>query len=100
MDRHRGNILLGELFSEPVSAMLGACEYQYLEPVVPQNQMRQQVAFLITVHTVDSLFDLFCCGVTRGDFNQRRVVEQLFGQGLDLVGERGRKQQVLPLLGY
>ena len=97
MNRHAGNAILAQLFDELVGAMLGARKHQHLAPVVGLDQMRQQRVLAVAVDRMHFLRDHFHGRIAAGHFDHRRRVQQAVCQRLDLVRERGRKQQVLAL---
>ena len=76
--------------------MLGAREHQHLEPVVGLDQMRQQFALATAIDHQHALLDQFGGGIAAGHLDQLRRLQQPVGERLDLVGEGGREQQVLP----
>ena len=59
--------------------------------------MREQCALLIRCKLVHALRHGFGGGIAKRDLDQRRRVEQLIGELLDLVRESRRKEQVLAL---
>ena len=79
--------------------MFGACKHQHLMPVIFLDKMGEQLTLSFAIHRVNFLRDQFCSSVAARHFYHRRFVEQPIGQHLDLVGEGGGKQQVLPLPG-
>ncbi len=88
-----------ELLGQLVRAVLGAREHQHLLPVVAADQPRQQLALAIAIDRMDLLAHGVDGRVARRDLDQTRPVEQAIREALDLVGERRREQQVLPLRG-
>ncbi|VVE20874.1 hypothetical protein PEP31012_03141 [Pandoraea eparura] len=93
----RRNAALRELLGQSVRTVLGAREHKYLEPVVLAHEVFEQFALAIAVDRVDLLRDGLGGRVATRHFDQRGRLEQAVGQLLDLVGERGREQQVLAL---
>ncbi|VVE50525.1 hypothetical protein PCE31107_04673 [Pandoraea cepalis] len=93
----RRNAALRELLGEPVRAVLGAREHEHLEPVVLTHEVFEQLALTVAIDRVDLLRDGFRRRVATRHFDERGRLEQAVGQLLDLVGERGREQQVLAL---
>ena len=98
VDRERGDAVVVQLLGELVRAVLGAREHQHLVPVLRLDQVRQQLALAVAVHRMHLLRDDLDGRVAARDLDHRRRVEQAVGERLDLVGERRREQQVLPLL--
>ncbi|OFA01229.1 hypothetical protein DUPY_21870 [Duganella phyllosphaerae] len=92
---HGGDAVATQFFHQVVGAVLGAGKYQHLGPLVGLDQVGQHRVLLVAVDRVDLLRDHFHGRVAAGDFNRCRVVQQAIGQGLDLVREGGREQQVL-----
>ncbi len=77
--------------------MLGPRENEYLAPIVMTDQPRQQTALLVATHRMHPLRDRVDRRVARRDFDRLRPIEQLVREGLDLVRECRREQQVLAL---
>ena len=99
VDGGRLDAMLGQVLGELVGAVLGAGEHQRLEPLLFLDQVGEQFALLFLANHVDGLIDALGGGVTRRHFHRGRVVQQTLGELADLVGEGGREQQVLALLG-
>ncbi|CAB3703657.1 hypothetical protein LMG26219_05500 [Achromobacter marplatensis] len=68
-------------------------------PAAFADDVADQVALVVLFHHVHRLGDQFGGGVARGHRDLARVVQDAARQRADLVGERGREQQVLALLG-
>ncbi len=100
VDRRRGQAIALELAREARGAVLGAHEAQHLVQVAGLHQVHEQRALGVLRDLVGALRDRFGGGVALGHFDQLRLVEQLVGELLDLVRERCREQQVLPLGGH
>src|SRR3990170_1193302 len=88
-----------QLFGQAIGAVLGAGEHQHLLPALRVDEMREQLALASAIHRVDDLRDELGGGVAARHLDQHRRVQQTVGELLDLVGERGGKEQVLPLSG-
>ena len=82
---------------KPVRAVLGTRKHQHLLPVAGFDQMRKQRALAILPYRMHALRDEFRFRVAPRDFHHHRVVQQAIGQGADVIGKSGRKQQVLSL---
>ncbi|CRM98815.1 hypothetical protein [Pseudomonas sp. 34 E 7] len=95
VDGNGGEAMLVQVFGQAVGAVLGAGEHQHLFPRAVGDQVRQQRALVAGGQAEDPLFDTLDRGVGRRDFDALRVVQQLAGQGSDVLGERCREQQVL-----
>jgi hypothetical protein len=79
--------------------VLGAGEHQHLEPLVLLDQEGEQFALDLLRAQVHRLGDQLGGGVATGHFDEAGLMQQAVGEGLDLVREGGREQQVLALLG-
>ena len=99
VDRRRLEAVLLELPGEPRGAVLGAHEAQHLPQVARGHDVRQQRALALRRDLVHALGNGLGGRVAARDLDQRRRVEQLVGELLDLVRERRREEQVLPLGG-
>ncbi|OFA04350.1 hypothetical protein DUGA2_26240 [Duganella sp. HH101] len=95
VDRHGADAVVAQLFDQLVGAVLGAGEHQHLVPVVGLDQVRQHRVLLVAVDRVDQLGDHFDRRIAARHFDHGGLVQQAVGQGLDLVREGGREQQVL-----
>ncbi len=99
MNGGSGNIVLDEFLRQLVGAMLGAGKHQNLLPVMMLDEVRQQFSFMYLRYQMHRLLHHFRCGVATRHFHAFWIVQQAIGQRLDLVGESGGEQQVLPLRG-
>ena len=99
MNGGRGDAVLDQLLRETVGAVLGPGEYQDLFPIVMANQVRQKIPLVLLIDQMNLLVHQFRCGIAASDFDILRLVQQTVGQGPDFIRERGREQQVLPVLG-
>ncbi len=88
--------VLLQLLGKAVGAVLGAGEDQHLAPVARADHVAQELALALSVHRVDHLGDLVGGGVAPCYLYELRLVEQAVGQLLDLAGEGGGEEQVLP----
>src|SRR5450830_1263339 len=95
VDGDGGEAVLVQVLGQAVGAVLGAGEHQHLFPGTGGDQVRQQRTFVAGGQAEHALLDTLDRGVRRRDFDAFRVVQQLAGQGSDVVGERCREQQVL-----
>ena len=95
VDCRRFQAILFELARKPRCAMLGAHEAQHLPDVARADDMGQQRALRVLRHLVRGLHDGLGGGVASRNFDQRRLVQELIGELLDLVAECRREQQVL-----
>ena len=95
VDGDGGEAVLVQVLGQAVGAVLGAGEHQHLFPGACGDQMGQQRTLVAGGQAEDALLDTLDRGVRRRDFDAFRVVQQLAGQGGDVVGERCREQQVL-----
>ncbi|CAB3900878.1 hypothetical protein LMG26858_04229 [Achromobacter anxifer] len=68
-------------------------------PAAFADDVADEVALVVLFHHVHRLGDQLGGGVARGDRHLARIVQDAARQGADLVGEGGREQQVLALLG-
>ncbi|CAB3692178.1 hypothetical protein LMG26685_04845 [Achromobacter mucicolens] len=93
-----GQAVLDELFGQAVGAVLGAREDQHLVPAAFTDDVADQVALVVLLDHVHRLRDEFGGGVARGDRDFARIVQHAARESTDLVGERGREEQVLALL--
>ena len=84
-----------QLLGQAVGTMLGACEYQYLAPVLGTDHVAQQLPLALFVYRVNHLLDPLGGGVAARHFDKFGAVEQTVGKLLDLAGEGGGEQQVL-----
>jgi hypothetical protein len=91
--------VLAQVFGQLVGAVLGAGEHQHLEPLVLLDQEGEQFALDLLRTQVHRLGDQLGGRVATGHFDETGLVQQAVGEGLDLVREGGREQQVLALLG-
>ena len=90
--------VLLELPREPRRAVLGAHEAEHLPEVARLDDVRQQRALARPADTCTRPASTVSAAVLRTrDLDQLRLVQQLVGELLDLVGERRGEQQVLPL---
>ena len=97
VDRERADAVLAELLGEPVRAVLRAREHEHLDQLFCLIRCVSSSRFLSRSTGMDLLRDRFGRRVAARDFDQRRRVEQVVGERLDLVRERRREQQVLAL---
>jgi len=88
-----------EVASQPIGAVFGAGEHQRLAAVAGAQQVRQQRGLAVLIHRMDLLVDEGGGGVARRYVDGDRIVQQLAGELADRIGQRGRKQQVLPAPG-
>ena len=84
-------------FSATVRAVLRAREDEHLPPVALVHQMREKLGLAGRVHGDHALGDEVRFGVAARDFDRGRIVQEARRQLADLVGERRREEQVLPL---
>ena len=80
-----------------VGAYLGAREHQHLRDVARFDDAHQGVELFFFLDLVHHLFDVFGGGVAAGDFDLERVLQEAARQADDVVVERRREQQGLPL---
>ncbi|CFD97154.1 Uncharacterised protein [Bordetella pertussis] len=99
MDGDRAQAVLDQLLGQPVGAVLGAGEHQYLVPAAFADQVADEVALVVLFDQVHRLGDQFGGGVARRDRDFARIVEHAARQRADFVREGGGEQQVLALLG-
>ena len=99
VDRERRDAVVVQLLRELVRAVLRAREHEHLVPVLRLDEMREELALAVAIHGMHGLRDHVDRRVARRDLDQCRRIEQVVGERLDLVGERRREQQVLPLPG-
>ena len=66
---HGIDTVFGEVLGHIVGAKLGACEHQYLAPVVFVDDVREQGFLFATSHGVHDLFDALHRSVARGDLD-------------------------------
>ena len=78
--------------------MLGACEDQYLLPLIRLNQVRQQRVFGSTVYRMNLLGDRLVGAIAACHLNQGWGIEKAISQGFNLSREGSREQEVLALL--
>ena len=97
VDRGGVDAVLLELVGEAVGAVLGLAEDEDLLPVVRLDQVREQVALALGIDEVRPLRDRFGRRVAARHLDRERVVQELRRKPADLVGERGREEQRLPL---
>ena len=76
-----------ELFRQMVCAVLGAGKDQHLLPVTFTDHLRQQLAFALFIDKMHQLAHLLRGGVAAGDFDLQRVMQQLFRQRFNVIGE-------------
>ena len=95
VDRRAANTVFIELFRQVVSAVLGAGKDQYLLPVALADYLGEQFPLALLIHKVHVLRHLLGGGIAARDFHFQRVMQQLFRQCLDLVGESRGEEQVL-----
>ena len=95
VDRHRGDPLIVQVLGQPVRAVLHAREDEHLVPIAVANELGKQILLLLAADRVNLLRDGVCRGVAASHLDQRRLVQQSIGQGLDLVAEGGAEQQAL-----
>ena len=69
-----------ELFRQVVCAVFGAGKDQNLLPVTFADHLRQQLALALFIDKMHQLAHLLRSGVTAGDFDFQRVMQQLFRQ--------------------
>ncbi len=93
----RGDAVFVQLFRQVVGAVLGAGKDQHLLPVALADHLREQFPLALFIDKVHLLRHLLGGGVAARHFHFQRVVQQLFRQRLDLVGEGRGEQQVLTL---
>ena len=96
VDGRRRQPVLAELLGEAVGTVLGTGEDEHLAPVAGRDQTAQEIALPDLVDRVHDLLDAVGRRVGRGHLDELRVVQQPGGERLDVVGERGREQEVLP----
>ena len=87
------------MLGQAVGAVLGAGEHQHLLPVVRTDQVGQQRRLALAIHAVNHLRNALGSGVARRNLDTHRIVQQVVGQRLDLVGVSRGEQQVLTLFG-
>ena len=88
-----------QLFRQVVCAVLGAGKDQHLLPVALTDHLGEQFPLALFIHKVNVLRHLLGGGVAARDFYFQRVMQQLFRQRLDLVGEGRGEEQVLTTRG-
>ena len=84
-----------ELLGEAIGAVLGAREHERLLDPTRANELAEQRALALAVDLDDDLVHERGGRVLGRDLDQRRIHDEVRGKALDLVGERGREQQVL-----
>ena len=99
VDRQRLDAVLHQLFRQSIGAMLGAGEHQHLKPVAVANQISEQFPLALAVHRIDRMCHVVCGGIGLGHLDQYGIIQQASRQLLDLIGEGGGEQQILPLPG-
>ncbi|VVO41641.1 hypothetical protein PS691_05795 [Pseudomonas fluorescens] len=92
-----GEAVLVQVLGQAVGAVLGAGEDQDLFPGTGSNQVRQQRTLVAGRQAEYPLLDTLDRGVRWRDFDALRVVQQLPGQGRNVIGEGRGEQQVLTL---
>ena len=97
VDRDGGDAVPAELLGEPVGAVLGAGEHERLIDGAGADEVAEELALALAVDRVDDLRHERRGGVARRDLDGRGVAEEPARERADVVGERGREQQVLPL---
>ena len=85
VDRIGNQAVALELLADPVGSMLGTGKDQYLSPVVRANHVGEELQLATTVHRVDDLGHALSRRVLTCDLDQAGVVEQVFGESLDLL---------------
>ncbi len=98
MQRDAADAVGFERAHQLVGAVLGPREDQHLLPAVLADEVGEELRLLVAVHRMDALRDRIDRRIARRHVDLTRLVEQLFGEEADLVGERRGEQQVLPLL--
>ena len=99
VDGERADAVVVQLLGELVRAVLRPRENEHLAPIVAADQRRQQRTLAIAIDRMHHLIDDVDRRITRRDVEHQWAVQQRCRQGADLIGERRREQQVLPLLG-
>ncbi len=95
VDRRAADAVFVQLFRQVVRAVLGAGKDQHLLPVTLADHLGEQFALALFIHKVNVLRHLLRGGVAARHFHFQRVMQQLFRQRLDLVGEGRGEEQVL-----
>ncbi len=95
VDSRTANTVFVQLFRQVVCTVLGTGKDQHLLPVTLTNHLGEQFPLTLFINEVHVLGHLLRGGVATRHFNFQRVMQQLFSQRFDLVGEGRGEQQVL-----
>ena len=95
VDRRTADAVFVQLFRQVVRAVLGAGKDQHLLPVTLADHLGEQFPLALFIHKVNVLRHLLRGGVAARHFHFQRVMQQLFRQRLDLVGEGRGEEQIL-----
>ena len=95
VDGHGGDVLFEQMLHQTVRAVFHAREHQHLVPIVFFDQVGEQVFLHLPAHGVHFLCDGVVGLVATRHFNQGGLVEQLVGEGFDVVAEGRGEQQAL-----
>ena len=95
VDRGRVHALAVQLVGEPVRADPGRDEDQHLVDAPRLDEVHEELALALARHRMDDVRDELRGRVLRRDLHRDRVAQERFCERADLVGERGREQQVL-----
>ena len=89
--------VLVQVLGQAVGTVLGAGEHQHLFPGAEGDQVRQQGTLVRGRDTEHALLDALDRGVRRRHLDALGIMQQLVGEGDDVLGEGRREQQVLAL---
>ena len=99
MDRHRVEALAIEPVGQPRRGQLRPGEDEDLAHVVLADEVGEKGFLAVAVDRVDQLVDGLEGRVPRRDLDRGRIAQDPARQAPDVVRERGREHQVLPLGG-
>ena len=86
-----------QLVGQAVGTDAGAGEYQDLAQLASLDEVGEQLAFFLPRHRMQHVSDELGRRIAGRDLELGRIAQQSLGEGADLIGERGREEQVLPL---
>ena len=95
MDRRGEDSVHAELFGQAIRAVLGSREHQRPIDSAGADEMAQQLALAFAIDRVDDLANQLDRCISTRDLDVGRVVQQAASKLPNLIGERGREQQVL-----
>jgi hypothetical protein len=95
VDRGSEDAVHAELFGQAVGAVLGSGEDERPIDSAGADEMAQQLALAFAIDRVDDLANQLDRCISTRDLDVGRVVQQAASKLPNLIGERGREQQVL-----